>query len=73
MIRVEYWIGTTRFTGKAKTYRGAMRIASRNSNAYDPKFYDDKTGQELADDGSGLSYLEREIETGERLYAVYGH
>lgn len=32
-ITVNYWRGTTLLTGKARTYRGAMRLASKNQNA----------------------------------------
>lgn len=38
----------------ATTYRGAMRIASRNQNAYGPRFYNER-GKELHDDGNGLA------------------
>lgn len=37
-IRVDYWIGTEQCVAYAKTVRGAFRIASRNWNAYDPRF-----------------------------------
>ncbi len=52
-IRVTYWRGTTQCEGKATTYRGAMRIASRNRNAYGPCFYA-ADGEKLLDDGNGL-------------------
>ena len=47
-VRVEYWCGTTQMTGTAMTYRGAMRLAAKNRNAYSPKFYDGN--RELLDD-----------------------
>lgn len=75
MITVKYWRGTMQLTGKAKTYRGAMKLASKNQNAYSPQFYD-STGRELLDDGNGLCYKdEAENETGShvtRIYAVIG-
>ncbi len=54
-ITVKYWIGPTQYQGTATTYRGAMRIASRNQNAYPPKFYDEE-GKKLYDTGFGLAY-----------------
>lgn len=51
-IVVNYWIGTTQYTGKATTYRGAMRIASRNQNAYPPTYW--YGNQQLWDNGYGL-------------------
>lgn len=54
-IVVKYWIGTTRFTGKATTYKGAIRVASKNRNASPPHFYDEQ-GKELYDTGAGLAY-----------------
>lgn len=56
-ITVQYWRGTMRCEGTATTYKGAMRIASRNQNAYGPSFYDDK-GVQLHDMGYGLAYEE---------------
>jgi hypothetical protein len=66
-VRVEYWCGTTQMTGTAMTYRGAMRLAAKNRNAYSPKFYDGN--RELLDDGSGLVYAD-ELEHGRTVYAV---
>ena len=54
-IRVIYWRGTTECEGFATTYCGAMRIASRNQNAYQPRYFDDD-GRQLYDDGNGLRY-----------------
>jgi hypothetical protein len=54
-IQVRYWRGTQRFIGVATTYRGAMRIASRNQNAYLPTFWA-ADGRKLMDDGQGLAY-----------------
>jgi hypothetical protein len=56
-VTVRYWVGTRQYEGKATTYRGAMRIARRNRNAYDPKFYDHE-GKELYDTGFCLGYVE---------------
>lgn len=56
-ITVKYWVGTAQYEGTAKTYKGALRIASRNQNAYGPRFYDD-AGAELHDTGFGLAYEE---------------
>jgi len=52
-IRVTYWRGTRQCEGRATTYRGAMRIAARNQNAYGPQFYA-ADGEKLLDDGNGL-------------------
>ena len=57
IVTVEYWRGTTRLEGKATTYRGAIRIAGRNQNAFPPRFYD-QDGRELYDTGYGLAYPE---------------
>lgn len=54
-IKVVYWVGTTQYKGEATTYRGALRIASRNRNAFPARFYDEH-GAELYDVGCGLSY-----------------
>lgn len=54
-ITVTYWRGTLQLTGTATTYRGAMRIASRNQNAFPPRFYDEK-GIQLHDLGHTLAY-----------------
>lgn len=54
--------------GYATTYRGAMRIASRNQNKMGPWFYDDE-GKPLHDDGNGLAYGD---EGDKRIYAVLG-
>lgn len=59
-ITVKYWRGTTQLEAKARTYRGAMKIAARNQNAYGPRYYDD-AGVELHDDGNGLCYPDPEI------------
>lgn len=59
-IIVKYWRGTVRFEGKATTYRGAMRIASQNQNAYGPTFWTEG-GEQLFDDGNGLA-TEKDIE-----------
>lgn len=56
-ITVRYWKGTLRMEGTATTYRGAIRIASRNQNASPARFYDQK-GVELFDTGYGLAYAE---------------
>ena len=58
-VIVKYWRGTTRHEGTAKTYKGAMRIASRNQNAYPPRFYD-ASGRELYDTGYGLAYADHQ-------------
>ncbi len=72
MVTVNYWRGTMRLTGTANTYRGAMRIASRNENSFGPRFYEGD--RELIDDGHGLAYLDEvERESGPvvvRKYAV---
>ena len=70
-ITVTYWRGTLRCKGTATTYRGAKRIASRNSNAWGPNFYDE-AGEKLYDDGHGLAYDETDEDTrlGRRRYAV---
>ena len=72
-IRITYWSGTTQCEATATTYRGALRIASRNRNAYGPSFYD-QDGQRLHDDGSGLAYEEtaEDLAAGQRRYAVIG-
>lgn len=54
-ITVKYWCGTMQYEGIATTYRGAMRIASRNKNVYQPKFYDEQ-GRRLYDTSYGLAY-----------------
>ena len=66
-VTVRYWRGTTQLTGKAYTYRGAMRIAAKNQNLHGPTFYHED--RELFDDGNGLAYAD-EAENGERVYAV---
>jgi len=70
-VRVRYWRGTTQQEGTATTYAGAMRIASKNANAYGPSFWDEH-GEQLHDDGAGLAYEETEEDrqTGIRRYAV---
>ena len=59
-IVVKYWRGTTQLTGTATSYRGAMRIASRNQNAYCPTFWTEDREQ-LHDLGDVL-VTESEIE-----------
>ena len=56
-ITVRYWIGASWFRGTATTYKGAMRIAARNQNAWPVRFYD-QAGRELYDTGYGLAYPE---------------
>lgn len=53
-IIVKYWRGTMQLEGRATSYAGAMRIASRNQNAYGPTFWTED-GEELHDDGNGLA------------------
>jgi hypothetical protein len=67
-ITVHYWRGTQGCRATATTYRGALRIAARNQNAYDPAFYD-PSGRTLIDDGHGLAYQD-EADKGRTLYAV---
>ncbi len=67
-IIVRYWRGTTQYVGTATTYRGALRIASRNQNTYSPQYYDDK-GTVLDDDGHGLAYRHPD-QQGRTVYAV---
>ena len=55
MVTVKYWRGTTKCEGKATTYRGALRIAYRNQNAFPARYYDEQ-GVELHDTGYGLAY-----------------
>lgn len=52
-IKVVYWAGTVQVEAFANSYRGAMKLAARNNNAYDPTFYD-ADGYRLHDDGIGL-------------------
>lgn len=66
-IIVKYWRGTTQLTGRASTYRGAMRIASRNQNAYGPTFWT-TDGERLHDDGSCLVRVS-ELEKGGNVHA----
>lgn len=70
-IIVRYWLSTTQVEGTAKTYAGAMRLASKNQNTHAPTFYDEN-GVELRDDGNGLAYLEHRVGTGDESvrYAV---
>lgn len=70
-IIVRYWRGTMRLEGKAKTYRGAMRIASRNQNAWPPTFWTPE-GIRLHDDGTCLveeTEIERQTREGGPLVA----
>ncbi len=69
-VTVRYWRGTTQHSGIATTYRGAMRLADRNQNAYDPHFYDDQ-GKELYDDGHGLRYPDDTTDSKGNLIATY--
>lgn len=66
-ITVRYWLGTSEAEEIAYTYAGAMKIAARNRNKYDPTFWE--SGRKLIDDGCGLAY-EDEAEDGRRVYAV---
>lgn len=66
-ITVAYWRGTRQCTGTATTYRGAMRIASRNQNAYPPTYY--AGDRQLIDDGIGLAYQDW-ADKGKTVYAV---
>lgn len=59
-VTVKYWIGTTQYDGKATTYRGAMRLAAKNCNAYGPTYYDEN-GVQLFDDGQGLAYEDEDV------------
>lgn len=52
-IKVVYWVGTTQMEATAKTYSGAMKIASRNSNACSTRFYAED-GEQLVDLGGCL-------------------
>ena len=54
-VTVNYWVGTTEQSGKAKTYAQAMKLADRNQNAFSPSFYDED-GKQLYDTGYGLAY-----------------
>ncbi len=54
-VTVRYWIGTRECEGRAINYTGAMLIASRNQNAYTPRFYD-HAGVRLHDLGNCLAY-----------------
>ena len=54
-VKVVYWIGTTQHEEWVSTYAEAMKVASKNQNAYDPSFYD-SDGRELIDDGNGLRH-----------------
>lgn len=70
-IRVRYWRGTLQQEATATTYAGAMRIASRNANAYGPSYWDE-AGEQLRDDGAGLAYEEtnEDRKAGQRRYGV---
>lgn len=65
-IRVVYFLGTLQREGFATTYRGAMRVASRNQNAWSPRFYADD-GEKLLDDGNGLM-RESNVASGNLVY-----
>ena len=60
-VTVKYWRGTTQHEGKAKTYRGAMRLASKNQNAFPATFFD-ADDNKLYDTGYGLAYPEPDSE-----------
>lgn len=66
-ITVKYWLGTLRQEAVAGSYEEAMEIASRNQNAYEPKFYD-PDGVRLYDLGNCLAYEAQDGET-TRAYA----
>lgn len=68
-IQVIYWRGTTQCVGYARTYRGAMRIASRNQNKYSPTFWDGD--RRLLDNGYGLVY-EDTLDRDQPVYVVLG-
>ncbi len=61
-VIVRYWLGTLKAEGVAHSYRGAMRIADRNQNAFPPTFWDAMTGEQLHDDGHGLANPDRDRE-----------
>lgn len=67
-VTVKWWRGTTQLEGKARTYRGAMRLA-----AWPARFYDE-AGRRLHDDGVGLAYEDEDAVDGNgiaiRTYAV---
>ena len=65
-VIVTYWRGQNQYTETAKTYRGAMRIASLTQNAIGPT-YRTADGRELFDDGRGLWFEEID---GRRVYVV---
>lgn len=54
LVRVVYWEGAAQREGLAADYSEAMQFASRNKNAFGPKFYEIATGCQLFDDGNGL-------------------
>ena len=54
-IKVTYWRGTQQLEGTADSYEGAMELASRNENAYTPRFFD-ANGVRLHDLGECLAY-----------------
>jgi hypothetical protein len=60
-VRVVYWQGTVQRTEEVSTYAEAMEVASKNSNAYDPAFYEISTGKQLFDDGNGLCYEDQSV------------
>lgn len=68
-VTVRYWIGTTQYTGTATTYRGALRIASRNRNACLPTYWDEQ-GRQLIDDGQGLLIYHPETSDEQSCYVV---
>lgn len=66
-ITVRYWRGTQQCEAKARSYRGAMRIAARNQNAYGPTYWD-PDGRQLHDLGCALVYYPED--DGEIVLAV---
>lgn len=67
-ITVKYWVGTSRREDIATSYEEAMEIASRNQNAYPPRFYD-PDGVQLHDLGNCLAYEAGPEDTTIRAYA----
>jgi hypothetical protein len=61
LVRVVYWQGTTQKQEEVADYIEAMSVASKNSNAHDPAFYEISTGKRLHDDGNGLCYEDQSV------------
>lgn len=59
-IIVKYWRGTTQLEAEAKSYSEAMRIASRNQNAFGPTYWTPQ-GEKLID-YHGVLVEESELE-----------